>query len=634
MRKASLLVLLVILWLPSTALAAFNPLGNKVVLDGQNIYRLRSSSSAWQLAQLPTTSSINQVTQFQNRLLVFLEDGTVLTSADGLSFAAAGNLGLTAAPTVVVLAGRLFLLDMANKLSFVTIDGANFTATSQNPAALFDGKSILIEAAGQVNLIDASGSAVQTYQLMGQTWQAPVVATFGLKLVATDSQMVIGIDAADDSLLRLWNNNQWQEFPLGVSVSQVNLAGGRIFLQTNQGVREFDLKTVQLGEPLPLTSLKIIGDEKSGGLILCGEACYFSTLPFSYQQFVTPGSSTNQLTKTPDGWLLWTADSSDLLFTPDFSTFFAVDGGWAKSAKFQAVGIFQNTIFVELLNSSKNLNVYQSTDSLTWKKMTLPNEPTLALTIDQARLKPVGTLVEVTGAQSVLPGAVESDVIYLQDATGGIQIYLSSSKGSLPNRLGYTFTADGKISSSTAKRIVLDSSTDLTPLGSKTTLTWPSRSLDELNQYFGQLVKVQSQVDSTTATSAKLGELKFHFPQASDFFKAGDTIAVTGVVDQTSDGVEVWYDSHDFKLVDTPIVPAPLAVATSSSNTESSSPEKVVTTTIVKTVPIQVLSASQTPAANQSETNTTDSYGLAFLSFVLGALVMRGSRFKALFSGL
>lgn len=169
---------------------------------------------------------------------------------------------------------------------------------------------------------------------------------------------------------------------------------------------------------------------------------------------------------------------------------------------------------------------------------------TLSLTVAQSKTKADGQHVTVKGVVTTLPGVLGSQIFYLEDETGGIQIYLYSRD--FPELLvGSTVQATGELSTSRGeRRIKLADATGVVTATEEFTHVLTTRALQDIDESFvGTLLVTNGQVQSKSATkliletSGSTLTIYLNSNPAIDpnQFERGDQLTVTGVLTRYDD---------------------------------------------------------------------------------------------------
>ncbi|HSX42401.1 MAG TPA: hypothetical protein VLE93_03590 [Candidatus Saccharimonadales bacterium] len=690
--KLTIFALLAVSLLPNGSRAfSLQSLGSAVsATTNQNLYRLRAPGKTWQLASITSDQLSAAPIVFSNQLVFTAKTGslTKLYRSTGLAATELGNIsgdalalqslgdaiivgsqtGQTLAATEItndwtlmpLTAAPLIALDQTNR--FYRVGGQLFFGQQFNQfvrvlqwqnhswpvVASFPCAGSVLVTAPLVGFSCADG---QFYYQLNPTNYQPLFPV-SVQNITTGGGLVAATDAANN--LYVWHSNLLETFALnltGRSVTGLKLLADRVFLRLSDASWwEFGLTShVLTAPPGDLTNLAA-ADGTNRLLVKVGPSYFVSDGPESWQLATTDGDLT-ALKKVPGGWLAWQPGASLVQFAADNTNAFKkVTGAWASSSQLQAVYAQAGLGLILLLNSSSNPNLYQSTDFQSWSRVTLPTAPTYTVSIGEARSLPANALAEISGVVSVPVGAVGSEALYLQDETGGIQVFLDNSKGALPGGVNKLATATGQISTSQTKRLILSALDDLA-IGSAQTWPLSEFGVDELVNHLGQAVTVKANLSATASDSFNLttagGFLKFHFPTNLLNYAAGSLAQLPLVTDynSSSGAIETWYLGSGASLISAPatgVINATTAALTSAvSSTTTKTVGKTLTTQVKKSstvaaaagasLPLAAGSNQPTLVAGAQENDFAQTAALAVASFLAGALAIRGRRFNKLF---
>ena len=192
----------------------------------------------------------------------------------------------------------------------------------------------------------------------------------------------------------------------------------------------------------------------------------------------------------------------------------------------------------------------QSKDSTPTQKSDKDEESTevKTLTIKQAKTKAKNTEVVVAGVVTVPPKILSETYLYIQDKTGGIQIYFS--KKDFPAlKLGDQVKVSGKISEKSGeKKINIAEQKDVSVTGAGDSPQPAFLSTGGVkDQFVGQLVKVTGQLTKSSGTTFYIndgsGEIKISLQKSAGLkkpeWKKEDWVTITGIVGKTSSGLRV-----------------------------------------------------------------------------------------------
>ncbi|MEK7202217.1 MAG: hypothetical protein AAB669_01660 [Patescibacteria group bacterium] len=696
MRKSSfLLALFVLLIFPSAAFAHdFHQ--NEGLFFNANIgvYRQKSVDRPWQLASLPETAVIKQSVSFDETIYLVVEVGTKqslwrqqdrplqfgrlsgVDEADNIAIKIVGSRlvifsanGLTAKTQLLNLAGSLVsalpaLIESADQLSRV-VDVAGELHYFQP-----SGSTVLIWRYDSgwisVNQPSCQNSQVLTTPIVGLFCQSGsiiyrqsfdnwlILALASLRRVYSSESILGGWDLVDEHLFHVWSSGQVTSVQLPTLAAnltdQVVVVGRRILLHQIDG-NWFELKWQE--------NLPVIADisGSAGGAVVgpgAGEQLLINSLPpllsnatgnWQTLTVVGPFSSARQ---TPLGLLIWNTGSLTQ-FAPTGSTVFTKVNPWSSTTSpIQAVEIGA-TSFVSVITQSGtgNVNLYKTTDFTHWSRITLPTKPTFSPTILEARALTAGSLVELSGVITVAPKVVDSEVVYLEDATAGIQVYLNQTSGALPTTTKINAVVTGEVSTSQTKRVLLDTLADL-ELGDTTTWTPPTINADQVIDYQGRLVGLKGSVTDIETDYLMLGSLKLHFVGAKGVFQKDDQAQWLSVIDWNSSSgkVEAWATSTNYQLLSrvTPSVPPVVSPPTVTSTTTASSTVKKTNAVTKKTTSISATNPTVKTVSNQSQptdtpvimagvqsqnnSNDSKTISMSAVSLLAGLVSFRGRRFR------
>ncbi len=690
--KLTIFGLLATLFLPHVVAAySLQAVGTSIsATTNQNLYRLRGVGKTWQLSTLTADQLSDAPVNLAGQLLLTAKTGntTALFHASGLKTekingVAAEAISLVKRESVVFAAlqtgsnvtvsaikpdfsavplpgltltnldqvGRFFMLGSdyyyAEQLNqFVRIQhwqGGSWEVTASFPCT----NSAFLPGP----LVGVSCAEGQYYfPLTAASWQ-PLFPT-AIQNFTTSETVMVASDIQNN--LYIWQNNTLLTFTLalnGRSITGSRVAADRVFLKLSDASWwEFGLADHSLSQTPGDASAVNAADNASQLWLKVGTGYFVSDAAGSWQAVTSEGDWT-AMKKVTGGWLAFTQNGSVVQFAADAATaFHKVTSSWAASSKVQSVYAQADLGLILLLNSSNNPNLYQSTDFQTWSRLTLPSIPTFAVTIGEARALPANSLVDTTGVISVPTGAVSGETLYIQDATGGIQIFLDSSKGGLPNITGKQATVTGTISTSQNRHITLAALDDLV-LGADQTLTLQNLDVNELVSHLGQAATTQATISEIGSGYFSLsltnGSLKFHYPTGLLNFMKDSVVKLPLVTDYNSASgtVESWYLGTGAALVSAPAVTAtnsavaPLATAVTVATSKSTTSKAKVAPVKTTLAPPQLVSSpkrSNQPASSPvlvsgtQENDTTQTVALALTSFMAGALAMRGRRLQQL----
>ena len=182
------------------------------------------------------------------------------------------------------------------------------------------------------------------------------------------------------------------------------------------------------------------------------------------------------------------------------------------------------------------------------------------ISIKEARKKEKDAEILVQGIVTVLPGTLSANYIYIQDETGGIQVY--SSKKNFPNlSLGQKVTVLGTLSEAyNEKRINIQTAQDITILSQEKEPEPLNLKTGQINEDSeGMLVKVTGKVVEPRGNLFYLddgsGKVKIYIDPDTKIekprLKEGQEIEVTGIVSQYKEPYRILpRKSEDLKTKD------------------------------------------------------------------------------------
>lgn len=169
----------------------------------------------------------------------------------------------------------------------------------------------------------------------------------------------------------------------------------------------------------------------------------------------------------------------------------------------------------------------------------------LSLSIKEAKKKPKGTLVVIEGVVTTPPKVLGSQIFYIQDKSGGIQIYFS--KADFPSlSLGKQVRIYGELSEYfSEKRIKVSKKEDIIVLTQGNLPSYISiKTGANLLNYVGMLVKISGKVTETSGATFYIsdgtGPLKVYVKPSTTIKKPkmrkGDLVTVWGILSQSKSG--------------------------------------------------------------------------------------------------
>jgi len=691
--KLTLSLALVLAVASPTLAHNFFPVPRGLVFEtGDSLFRGRTTNKPWQRAYLEPTSTIKQSLSFNGAILVVVrsQDRDRLGySADGLQLslvdrATPGEL------TARVITPYLALFDERPPVSLYLSRGDLELSRIDPPVVSRpDELNRLIQFGDQLLLPKQVDNQVLIFQLSSTIWlpqtsfdcadsavySQPIIfiycgngaiyypltasdwttMSFTSRQVQASPALIAGQDLANGALIHIWHNYRLETIeivePNPAGLDRIDAVGERVFLRfTDAGWFELLWESV----PATLVSIgpgtgQIISSGDNQSVFFASSGNLVSLQPGFWEPIVTEGNF-NHARRTDLGYLLWqtVGDTGGLTqFAPFGSYQFRKVNPWSSTTSpVQSLHPGAASYLSVITQSGQgNVNLYKTADFISWSRITLPTQPTYRLDIEAARALPIGSLVELEGGVSVPPGVVGQEIGYLQDATAGIQFFLSRSRGTLPQIWAKQAIVTGEISSSQAKRVVLESADDL-EIGQNTVIARRRLLTTQAKQALGWTADLEGAVGALTADDLSLRQsnelLKVHFRLAKELFRLEDRLLVPVVIDwnSASGKVEAWSLSQDYQLLSrvnqagqgtiasTETKTAKAATATKSS---SASQSAAAVKRTAAAAPI-LTKAAQKTALPQSKSSplAAPNIVLAFISLMTGALVVRGRRFQAL----
>ena len=659
-----------------------------------NAYKQRGVLKKWQLAVLPDTGHIKQVEYFTaERFIILEQEGThrLLRSRTSLDWRLDETLGDSDSLTLTEVGGRFFAFTKKGAVSQTFILNANgvFTAKTGLPTNRNLSRENLFLASGSIWYALETAPNVIMYKLTPSGWipnssilcgefalypnpfpfmwcnsgevfvpGANSWAVFSLPKIqqpSVTSSILAASGRGNPEDLYVWKDGLLYSVeltdPNPATLSEVKAISDRVLLRFTGGWYELTYVGSQTLERVTEAS-NAIYDPHYGHAVIFGTSNKISLLVGFWQTFTTTGVY-NQVQALPSGFFFWqTAGNTGGLshVLPFGSTVAQKVNPWSSTTSpIRATFFRPNLGLVSVVTNSGqgNVNLYKSSDFISWSRTTLPVEPTLSVSLKEARALPAGTLLETSGELAVGPGVVSDDVVYLQDDQAGIQVYLSSTHGSLPESINRFATITGEKSESQVQRITLDALDDLV-LGGTQQFMRSEFPVSSFASLMGRAVDLRGLVSAVSKDYVSLEAtgtlLKLHFLLAKESFVAKDQVSVPVVVDWNASAgqVEAWALGSKFKLISRPIAPAPVVAPVASSPTATISP--IASSTNSRSIPVRVSSVTlptQLPWAPQVQVSgATSNSGasplqnesvnvLGLLSLAAGTLAMRGRRFKA-----
>lgn len=697
-----LLALLLLLTWPSVSQAgSFSNLQEKLIFQpDNNLYRLRASDRGWQLSSLLPNTVAKQTLTYSDRLyLVGATDSQrqLYSSERGL------RLEIVNIPT----ADELKIKTVGDSLLVVSQkDGAIRTDFINQNGQLTNLGGLALTNVTELERIGGFDDEIVALIQDGDSVGISVVTDSGWQTVATidncpNSQALFQPSlflSCQDQYFYPQSLNNWQPlFPEsirssvsdGVVAAQSNANLDRFFIWQSGTLLTIDVADLENPDQVSLTALGqrlfirttklyelnyllpellVVGDQPTAFLTKAENdpRLYRQDTDFQYQSdqignwvTITTEGGFNRVRKVTNGWLLYQLDDDLTQFGQD-TIYHEIDTSWAATSRIQELTEYQGVTYLFLFNSSNKSNLYKTTDFSGWTRVTLPTTATLTPTISEARLLSSGAELEIEGVVTVPPGIVDSEILYLGTDTAGIQIFLSVAKGKLPNVRDRVAVVNGEISSSQAKRVILDAASDI-ELGSGETVTRILVTADQADSLLGRTVDLKGKLTAVAGDYLSLERaasvLKLHFQSLAQTYQKNDLVQVAAVVDYNSSSgqTEAWALNLTDQLLDRPTTQpddpgltensAKVSVSTNNSSTESkkataesNSTSKPIAAKVAETKLNQLSPAKKTsPPVQVAAARTRTIFPaevtiMSLVSLIAGLLAVRGRRLRKLFT--
>ena len=697
--------LFVLLLFPTTASAdSFNQNNGLYFSAKGGLYRQKTTNRPWQLISLPNQAVIKQSVSFDDQIWLVVEMGSkqyLYRQNNPLNFSVVEKIIPATEISLKLTKNNLVVFRRKDADVGLSVFRSGDQFESIEPPLVTSSQDLarFVELNNTLLFLQPTSEKVSIYQyshsrqlvlttpcaelslfesptlgfhcLDGTIFQAEASDRWvklnlaSVKKPTMSDQLLVGWDKVDDNLIHIWQGGTVSTIRLpstnsAEEASQVIVKGERILLKKiNGNWLELDWQTEapKLIELTDTSSGEVVPIGDSESLLISGLKPQLSTEIGQWQLITTVGAFSNAH-QTPLGLLIWN-NGSLTQFASNGSTAFKKVNPWSSTTSpIQAFEIGPTTSFVSVVTQSGtgNANLYKTTDYLNWSRVTLPSKPTLSPTINQARQLVAGSLVELSGVITVGPKVVDSEVLYLEDASSGIQVYLNQTNGALPTKTKINAVVSGEISSSQTRRVILGSVADL-ELGNLTNWSLPIVEPDQANNFIGRSVQLKGGV--VTANTDDLyfhrltDPLKLHYVGAKALFRPDDQLIVPAVIDwnSASGKNEAWALSADYQLISrqelansvVATVPVSQTVPTTLIQ-KSITPKKQISITPAKTTlsptpssvnlsapPVAPIIVAGVQASQTDDgTNSQQTISLGLISLVTGLLSFRGRRFRHL----
>lgn len=700
-----LALLLVIIFSPNIVQAESFQTGDHLFFNAKSaLFRQKLNKQSWQKVEVPSSYRIEELIEFSNKNVLRISNGTdeqIFVNDLPLRFQPLIEIGIATKLTLRQLGEKLYVLAEYPTDTKLFVINSSWQISEPSGLEFADSTEFgRIQAIGSQTVAVLQRQDLVGIYLLEDNWRFitsfeclnsqlsdkpllllncgnrfllhPISVSDWQQLVTPVSsryfygdKILIGIDNFSSSIVHIWNQGTISTVDLsGFEISpdcQALIIDERVFFKRlNDNWRELMWRAdpPELLELLGSSTSEIIQVADSQSLMLNGSSPRLSSLAGNWQP-ISVQSQFNHAYSTNLGTLIYQLSANTGSFTqfaPTGSSAFIKVNPWSSTTSpITAVNISPTESFISVVTQSGNgnVNLYRTENFVNWSRITLPTAVTYGVDITQARSLPAGNLVEISGVLTVPPGIVDDEVIYLDDGHSGIQIFLSRTKGVLPDRTQISVIATGEISSSQVKRIVLDSLGDLQLSVNQTrnpTTIIPS----QIEQFVGRLVSLKATVKKLSTDYFEVSNgtalLKVKYPGVKDLFLSEDQIAVDTVIDWNSSSgqTEAWAWPSKYQILFRPPISqtivaseqaAPKAVQVAKPSASKSIPAPVATKTTASvplvrkvvattTEPSQALVAGMSSTDNSLDLRTIVILGL--LSLTAGLISLTGRRFRIL----
>ena len=207
-----------------------------------------------------------------------------------------------------------------------------------------------------------------------------------------------------------------------------------------------------------------------------------------------------------------------------------------------------NVDFVDRFPPTPGTFGVEKTDEIIIEEDEFAEDNQLAIiAISDARKKAAGETVRISGVVTILPGNLSDQYFYVEDTTGGIQIYCY--KKDFPNlTLGDLVEVSGETSDYyTDKRVKIGGQNDIIIIGKTELPEVKSITIDEIgDDLVGQIITFEGEVSSTSGSTFYLegsGEIKINIKDQTNIDKprmaVGDKVRIIGVVSKYKNTYQV-----------------------------------------------------------------------------------------------
>ncbi|MEX2361920.1 MAG: hypothetical protein WD544_01965, partial [Patescibacteria group bacterium] len=404
-RSSKLLLLASLLFFPTVVLAANiaqHPTG-AILNDEKSLFRYRDIPGLWQRSPIDQTA-INDLVVVDDQVYATTQSVDtyhLLKSPNGLSYTVLWQSTdpiLLAADTFAVTSNKVAILEKNKFLEYslpansqpnaqdnifmlspnhpgfitITVNGVeifDLAISSINPQWEYQcsqsgffrdpqpviacDDTVIIFNAGQPELL------LESVQLVSSSSQAHLFKHLvGAIYTIYDGEQLVSLD--------------FSELETG---DELSVIGNRLFWSKTTGLFEVNW----LSDPVVISQLPADGSLKitdKGKRVILDDLTqlYYSR---EFGSWVTTNIIGNfDLLQTSQGLIAYTLEDSDAYYEQDPGNFLEMDSSWAASAKIRTIRELGAKLLLVLRNSSNNPNIYESTDYHSWKRLTMPSQPT------------------------------------------------------------------------------------------------------------------------------------------------------------------------------------------------------------------------------------------------------------------
>jgi len=245
----------------------------------------------------------------------------------------------------------------------------------------------------------------------------------------------------------------------------------------------------------------------------------------------------------------------------------------------------ESTAVTSSTSATKTSNSTHATNA----SSTVSSRVAQSVTVAQAKEKADGQKVVINGTVTVAPGMFGNQIFYLEDETGGIQVYLYSSN--FPELLiGDVVQVTGELSTSRGeRRVKLTGATGVALQSGTSSQHVETISLGNIDASFvGNLLSTTGQIQSKNATKLTLESsgatltiyLKNNPAIDPNLFERGDTLTITGVLTSYDGELRLRPRSVDDMVVEEDTIVSTATISDTPTNDAGSSGIMLLLSTI------------------------------------------------------